>query len=139
MFKNAGREWRPRGDPEDVRVHDFLIKELGRAAPYGLYDLAANTGWVAAGVDNDTAAFAVQTIRNWWREVARFERRQRSRIMTRRFLPENRNVLRDAQRLAPPMRWTPASSHPPALTFSIAPWTELAHLANFAFAFAHHP
>jgi hypothetical protein len=70
-FKNAGREWRPRGDPEEVRVHDFLIKELGRAVPYGIYDLAANAGWVAVGVDNDTAAFAVQTIRRWWREVGR--------------------------------------------------------------------
>jgi hypothetical protein len=68
-FKNAGREWRPRGDPAEVRVHDFLIKELGRAVPYGIYDLAANAGWVAVGVDNDTAAFAVQTIRRWWREV----------------------------------------------------------------------
>jgi hypothetical protein len=70
-FKNAGREWRPRGDPEEVRVHDFLIKELGRAVPYGIYDLAANAGWVAVGVDNDTAAFAVQTIRRWWLEVGR--------------------------------------------------------------------
>ena len=70
-FKNAGREWRPQGDPEDVRVHDFLIKELGRAVPYGIYDFAANTGWVNVGVDNDTAAFAVQTIRSWWREVGR--------------------------------------------------------------------
>jgi hypothetical protein len=68
-FKNAGREWRPGGDPEEVRVHDLLIKELGRAVPYGIYDLAANTGWVSVGVDNDTAAFAVQTIRRWWREV----------------------------------------------------------------------
>ena len=56
-FKNAGREWRPQGDPEEVRVHDFLIAELGRAVPYGIYDLAANTGWVNVGIDNDTAAF----------------------------------------------------------------------------------
>src|SRR5271170_3677460 len=70
-FKNAGREWRPQGDPEEVRVHDFLIKELGRAVPYGIYDLAANAGWVAVGVNNDTAAFAVQTIRRWWREIGR--------------------------------------------------------------------
>jgi len=70
-FKNAGREWRPQGDPEDVRVHDFLIEELGRAVPYGVYDLAANTGRVSVGVDNDTAAFAVQTIRNWWRDIGR--------------------------------------------------------------------
>jgi Rhodopirellula transposase DDE domain len=70
-FKNAGREWRPQGEPEEVRVHDFLIKELGRAVPYGVYDLAANTGWVNVGIDNDTAAFAVQTIRRWWQEVGR--------------------------------------------------------------------
>jgi hypothetical protein len=68
-FKNGGREWRPRGDPEEVRVHDFLIKELGRAVPYGVYDLAANEGWVAVGIDHDTAAFAVQTIRSWWHNV----------------------------------------------------------------------
>ena len=68
-FKNAGREWRPQGDPEEVRVHDFLIKELGRAVPYGIYDLAANAGWVSVGIDHDTAEFAVQTIRNWWHSV----------------------------------------------------------------------
>jgi hypothetical protein len=68
-FKNAGREWRPQGDPEEVRVHDFLIKELGRAVPYGIYDLAANSGWVSVGIDHDTAEFAVQTIRRWWHDV----------------------------------------------------------------------
>jgi hypothetical protein len=68
-FKNAGREWRPKGQPEEVRVHDFLIKELGRAVPYGIYDLAANAGWVSVGIDNDTAAFSVQTIRRWWGSV----------------------------------------------------------------------
>src|SRR5271167_1297447 len=68
-FKNAGQTWRPKGEPEEVRVHDFLIEELGRAAPYGVYDLAANAGWVSVGMNNDTAAFAVQTIRRWWREV----------------------------------------------------------------------
>jgi transposase len=68
-FKNAGREWRPQSEPEDVRVHDFLIKELGRAVPYGIYDLAANAGWVSVGIDHDTAAFAVQTIRAWWHNV----------------------------------------------------------------------
>jgi Rhodopirellula transposase DDE domain len=70
-FKNGGREWRPQGSPEEVRVHDFLIKELGRAVPYGVYDLAANAGWVSVGIDHDTAAFAVQTIRRWWHEVGR--------------------------------------------------------------------
>jgi len=68
-FKNGGREWRPQGDPEEVRVHDFLIKELGRAVPYGIYDLVANAGWVSVGIDHDTAEFAVQTIRTWWRTV----------------------------------------------------------------------
>jgi Rhodopirellula transposase DDE domain len=68
-FKNAGRDWRPQGEPEDVRVHDFLIKELGRAVPYGIYDLACNAGWVSVGMSSDTSAFAVQTIRRWWQEV----------------------------------------------------------------------
>jgi Rhodopirellula transposase DDE domain len=68
-FKNAGREWRLQGEPEDVRVHDFPIKDLGRAVPYGIYDLAANAGWVSVGIDHDTAAFAVQTIRTWWHGV----------------------------------------------------------------------
>ncbi|MGH9205900.1 MAG: ISAzo13 family transposase, partial [Acidimicrobiales bacterium] len=70
-FRNGGREWRPQGEPEDVRVHDFLIKELGRAVPYGIYDIAANAGWVSVGMDHDTAAFAVQTIRRWWHDTGR--------------------------------------------------------------------
>jgi len=70
-FRNGGREWRPKGSPQEVRVHDFLIKELGRAVPYGVYDLAANAGWVGVGMDHDTSAFAVQTIRRWWQEVGR--------------------------------------------------------------------
>jgi Rhodopirellula transposase DDE domain len=70
-FKNPGREWRPRGDPEAVRVHDFLIKELGRAIPDGVYDLAANDGWVRVGIDHDTACFAVHSIRRWWQAIGR--------------------------------------------------------------------
>jgi hypothetical protein len=70
-FRNNGREYRPQGKPEEVRVHDFLIKELGRAVPYGIYDLAANSGWVSVGVDHDTAAFAVNSIRQWWFNVGR--------------------------------------------------------------------
>jgi hypothetical protein len=70
-FKNGGREWRPQAEPEEVRVHDFLIKDLGRAVPYGIYDLAANAGWVSVGMDHDTAAFAVQTIRRWWHDIGR--------------------------------------------------------------------
>ncbi len=70
-FRNPGREYRPQGKPQEVRVHDFLIKELGRAVPYGVYDLAANSGWVSVGVDHDTAAFAVNSIRQWWQAVGR--------------------------------------------------------------------
>jgi transposase len=65
-FKNGGRELRPLGEPEKVRVHDFIIPALGRANPYGIYDLSNNTGWVSVGVDHDTAAFAVESIRRWW-------------------------------------------------------------------------
>ena len=65
-FKNGGRELRRQGDPEAVRVHDFVIPELGKAAPYGVYDIAANEGWVSVGIDADTAAFAVESIRRWW-------------------------------------------------------------------------
>jgi len=65
-FKNGGREWQPAGRPEEVRVHDFVLPELGRVSPYGVYDLAANAGWVSVGVDRDTAAFAVASIRRWW-------------------------------------------------------------------------
>ena len=70
-FKNAGREWRPKGDPEKVRGHDFIDKELGKVAPYGVYDLTRNNGWVSVGVDHDTAAFAVAAIRQWWRKMGR--------------------------------------------------------------------
>jgi hypothetical protein len=65
-FKNNGRELRPKGQPEPVRVHDFKIPELGKVAPYGVYDIAANHGWVSVGIDADTAAFAVESIRRWW-------------------------------------------------------------------------
>jgi hypothetical protein len=68
-FKNGGREWRPQGEPERVRVHDFIIPELGRAAPYGVYDLAQNAGWISVGTDHDTSAFAVESVRRWWRHM----------------------------------------------------------------------
>jgi hypothetical protein len=78
-FKNGGRELRPKGDPEQVRVHDFKIPELGKAVPYGVYDIAANVGWVSVGIDHDTAAFAVESIRRWWQELgkARYPRTTR--------------------------------------------------------------
>ncbi|MGW0583956.1 ISAzo13 family transposase, partial [Streptomyces sp. NPDC002920] len=65
-FKNNGREWEPRGEPVRVDTHDFPDRELGRVVPYGIYDVAANTGWVNVGTDHDTAAFAVESIRRWW-------------------------------------------------------------------------
>ncbi len=68
-FKNAGHEWQPKGVPEAVRVHDFLDPHLGKAVPYGVYDLTTNTGWVTVGTDHDTAEFAVATIRHWWRQM----------------------------------------------------------------------
>jgi transposase len=68
-YKNGGKEWRPAGDPEQVRVHDFIDPALGKANPYGVYDLGTDTGWVSVGTDHDTAAFAVATIRRWWQTV----------------------------------------------------------------------
>jgi len=70
-FKNGGRQWRPRGRPEKVNVHDFLDRKKGKAIPYGVYELGRNVGWVSVGVDHDTAQFAVATIRRWWRELGR--------------------------------------------------------------------
>jgi hypothetical protein len=70
-FKNAGREWRPRGEPEEVRVHDFLDKNLGKVIPYGVYDMINNQGWVSVGIDHDTAQFAVNSIRRWWQRMGR--------------------------------------------------------------------
>jgi transposase len=70
-FKNAGREWRPKGSPELVRTHDFKDKELGKAIPYGVYDLASDEGWVQVGIDHDTAQFAVNSIRSWWQHLGR--------------------------------------------------------------------
>jgi transposase len=68
-FRNGGRELRPKGAPEAVLVHDFLIPELGRVSPYGVYDLGQNEAWVSVGTDHDTAAFAVESIRRWWRTM----------------------------------------------------------------------
>jgi DNA-binding phage protein len=69
QFRNGGREWSPQGQPEEVEVHDFPSKTLGKVIPYGVYDEATNTGWVSVGVDHDTAEFAVETVRRWWRQM----------------------------------------------------------------------
>lgn len=68
-FRNNGREWQPKGRPEDVRVYDFIDPQLGKVAPYGVYDVGANQGWVSVGITHDTATFAVESIRRWWREM----------------------------------------------------------------------
>lgn len=70
-FKNGGREYQPSGQPEQVNVHDFPDKELGKAIPYGIYDVSANAGWVSVGIDHDTSAFAVATLRSWWDTIGR--------------------------------------------------------------------
>lgn len=68
-FNNAGQEWQSQGTPEEVRAHDFIDPQLGKVAPYGVYEVTANTGWVNVGIDHDTAELAVQSIRRWWREM----------------------------------------------------------------------
>lgn len=68
-FKNGGREWRPKGEPEPVNVYDFRTQALGRAVPYGIYDVTANRGWVSVGMDHDTAEVAVGTLRRWWHQM----------------------------------------------------------------------
>jgi hypothetical protein len=71
QFGNGGREWRPKGEPAEVATHDFPDPGLGKAIPYGVYDVAANAGWVSVGTDHDTAAFAVESIRRWWKAAGR--------------------------------------------------------------------
>jgi transposase len=80
-FKNPGREWQPQGVPEQVRVYDFPIKGLGRATPYGVYDLGRNAGWVNVGIDHDTAAFAVESLRRWWNESGRQQYPEATRLL----------------------------------------------------------
>ena len=80
-YKNNGTNWRPEGEPELVKVHDFIDKELGRANPYGVYDVASNTGWVSVGTDHDTASFAVETIRRWWKMMGKQRYANASKLM----------------------------------------------------------
>ena len=70
-FANRGKEWQPAGEPVAVRVHDFIDKKLGKAVPYGIYDVARNEGWVNVGIDHDTSEFAVESLRRWWRRMGR--------------------------------------------------------------------
>ncbi len=80
-FKNAGREWQPAGEPEKVKVHDFPNKKLGKAIPYGVYDLASNEGWVNVGINHDTAQFAVASIGRWWRQMGKKRYPKATRLM----------------------------------------------------------
>jgi Rhodopirellula transposase DDE domain len=70
-FKNGGQEWQPKGQPEQVRVHDFAIRGKGKGTPYGIYDLGRDAGWVNVGTDHDTSAFAVESIRQWWNSMGK--------------------------------------------------------------------
>jgi hypothetical protein len=80
-FKNNGREWRPTGTPELVNVHDFIDPKLSRAVPYGVYDINNNVGWVSVGTDHDTASFAVNAIRRWWRTMGNKRHPKAKRLM----------------------------------------------------------
>ena len=80
-YKNGGREWQPTGEPEPVKVHDFIDPTLGKANPYGVYDVGANIGWVSVGTDHDTAAFAVNTIRTWWHQAGNTRYLNASRLL----------------------------------------------------------
>jgi len=80
-FKNNGREWQPQGEPEEVLVHDFMDKELGKAIPYGVYDLTENQGWVSVGIDHDTAHFAAEAIYRWWKKMGSKRHRGAKRLL----------------------------------------------------------
>jgi hypothetical protein len=120
-FKNGGREYQPAGQPEHVNVHDFPDKELGKAIPYGIYDLSANTGWVSVGTDHDTSAFAVQTLRRWWDTIGKKplpQRRPAADLRRRRRIqrlpsPRLEDRTRQARRRDRPAhhRLPPAAGH----------------------------
>jgi len=128
-FKNAGKEWQPRGRPEEVRVHDFIDPELGKVAPYGVYDLTAKTGWVNVGIDHDTAELAVESIRRWWGEMG-----EATYPRTRRLLitadcggsngPRVRLWRRELQKLADELKLTIQVCHFPPGT---SKWNKIEH------------
>lgn len=80
-FKNTGREWRPKGKPEETKVYDFPSDADGKVTPYGVYDLTNNKGWVSVGIDRDTSEFAVQSIRNWWHKMGKFYYKTPARLL----------------------------------------------------------
>jgi Rhodopirellula transposase DDE domain len=128
-FKNAGRELRTKGDPEPVRVHDFKIPELGRAVPYGVYDIAGNAGWVSVGIDHDTASFAVNAIRRWWQSMGRGRYPEaRSLLITADCGGSNGSRVRlwkhELQALADELRLTITVCHLPPGT---SKWNKIEH------------
>jgi hypothetical protein len=128
-FKNAGQQWRPRGLPEPVRVHDFLDPTKGKAIPYGVFDLRLNRGWVAVGLDHDTASFAVNTIRRWWVQMgAGAYPRARSLLIVADSGGSNGSRVRlwkwELQRLADATNLTIQVSHLPPGT---SKWNKIEH------------
>ena len=128
-FKNGGREWHPKGHPLRVRVHDFLDKTLGKAIPYGVYDLANNQGWVSVGIDHDTAEFAVHAIRLWWQQMGRrrFPRAHQVLITADgggSNGPRSRLWKRSLQALADDLRLTLSVCHLPPGT---SKWNKIEH------------
>ena len=128
-FKNGGREWQPKGQPEPVNVYDFIDDALFKAIPYGVYDVTRNEGWVAVGIDHDTAEFAVHTIGQWWQRMGR----TRYRAATQLFITadgggsngsRNRLWKRDLQRLADSTGLEIHVSHLPPGT---SKWNKIEH------------
>lgn len=128
-FKNAGQEWEPKGTPRQVNVHDFPDKKLGKAIPYGIYDLANNAGWVSVGIDHDTAEFAVASIRRWWTEMGtqRFPRATQLMITADgggSNSSRNRLWKKSLQRLADELQLTLEVCHFPPGT---SKWNKIEH------------
>ena len=128
-FKNGGREWAAQGQPTPVRVHDFVLPGRGRAIPYGVYDLGTNTGWVSVGIDHDTAAFAVESIRRWWKWMGvRAYPRARRLLITADAGGSNGARLRlwkvELQKLADELRFPISVCHFPPGT---SKWNKIEH------------
>ena len=128
-FKNAGQEWQPKGVPEEVRVHDFLDPELGKVTPFGVYDVTANVGWVSVGIDHDTAEFAVESIRRWWREMGKTAYPQARRLLVTADCGGSNGYRvrlwkRELQRLADELRMTVQVCHFPPGT---SKWNKIEH------------
>jgi hypothetical protein len=128
-FKNGGREWAPEGQPTPVRAHDFVMPGRGRAIPYGVYDLGTNTGWVSVGIDHDTAVFAVESIRRWWKWMgSRVYPRARRLLITADAGGSNGARLRlwkvELQRLADELRLPISVCHFPPGT---SKWNKIEH------------